>query len=92
MLNSFLPQQTPDVAHPLFGSIVCLLDFFLFLIELCEVVVFCEKGLRGKLELASEIRDCLFQSFHVRNGFLAPFSLPPCPHSSSLLVFPSVIL
>ena len=55
MLDPFLPQPTPDLAHPLFGSILGLLEFFLFLIESFEVVVFCNDGLRGALELASEV-------------------------------------
>jgi len=93
MLDSFLPQHTPDLAHPLFGLIVGLLEVFLFLLELFEVVVFCDDGLRGAIELALEVRDRFFQGFHVRNdGFFAPLSLQSCPHSSSLPVFPSVIL
>ena len=93
MLNSFLPQHTPDLAHPLFGSIVGLLEFFLFLIESFEVVVFCNDGLRTAIELASEVRDRFFQSFPVRiNCFFAPLSFQPCPHGPSLLLFPSVML
>jgi len=93
MLDSFLPQHTLDLAHPLFDSIVCLLEFFLFLVESFEVVVFCDDGLRGAIELASETRDCFFQSFHVRNhSFFSPLPPQPCPHGSSLLVFPSVML
>jgi len=93
MLDSFLPQHTPDLAHPLLCLIVHLLEFFLFLIESFEVVVFGDDGLRGTIELASDVQDRFFQGFHVRNDtFSAPLSLQPCPHSSSLLVFPSVIL
>ena len=92
MLNPFLPEHTPDLAHPLFGSIVGLLEFFLFLIESFEVVVFCDNGLRGAIELASEVRNCLFQGFHVWNRFFAPHSPQPCPHGFSFIVFPSVIL
>jgi len=93
MLNSFLPQPTPDLAHPLFASIVGFLEFLLFLIESFEVVVFCDNGLCGAVELVSEVCDRFFQSFHVRNNcFFAPLSLQPCPHSFSLLVFPPVIL
>ena len=44
MLDSFLPQHTPDLAHPLFASIVGLLEVFLFLIESFEVGVFCDNG------------------------------------------------
>jgi len=91
MLNSFLPQHTPDLAHPLFHLIICLLEFFFLLVELFEVLVFGHYDLGSAIELASEIRDCPFQSFHVRNGFFAPLSPQPCPHSSSLFVFPSVI-
>jgi len=53
MLDSSLRQYTPDLAHPLFGSIVSLLDFFFFLIESFEVLVYCDDGLRGAVELAS---------------------------------------
>jgi len=55
MLNSFRPQHTPDLAHPLFGSIVGLLEFFLFLIESFEVVVFCHNNLGGAVQLPSEV-------------------------------------
>ena len=93
MLDSFLLQHTPDLAHLLFGSIIDSLEFFLFLIESFEVVVFCDDGLRDAIDLALEVRDRFFQGFHVRNNsFFAPLSLQPSPHSSSLPVFPSVIL
>ena len=93
MLDSFLPQPTPDLAHPLFGSIIGLLEFFLFLIESFEVVVLGDDGLRGAVELASEVRDPFFQGLHVRNDrFFGPLFLQPCPHSSSPFVFPPVIL
>jgi len=72
MLNSFLPQHTPELAHPLFASIIGLLEFFLFLIELFEVVVLCHNDLGGAVQLASEVRDLCFHWFHVRNGFFAP--------------------
>jgi len=52
MQNSFLTQHTPNLTHPLFGSIVGLLEFFLFLIESFEVVVFLDDGLRSAIELA----------------------------------------
>jgi len=92
MLNSFLPQHSPDLAHPLFASIVGLLEFLLFLIGSFEVVVFGVDGLRGAIELASEVRDRFFQRFHVRNdSFFAPLSLQPSPHGSPLLVFPSLL-
>jgi len=91
MLNSFLPQHSPDLAHPLFASIVGLLEFLLFLVEPFEVVIFCHNDLGSPIELASEVRDLSFQGLHVRNGFFAPFSPQPCPHGSSLFVFPSVI-
>jgi len=72
MLNSSLRQPTPELAHPLFGSIVGFWDFFLFLIESFEVVVFCHNNLGGLVLLAAEVRDLWFHSFHVRNGFFAP--------------------
>jgi len=89
MLNSFLPQHTPNLAHPLFASIVGLLEFLLFLIEPFEVVVLCHNDLGGAIELASEVRDLCFQGFH---GFFAPLSLQLYPHGFSLPLFPSVIL
>jgi len=93
MLNSFLPKHSPDLAHPLFVSIVGLLEFLLFLIESFEVIVFCDDRLRSAVELASEVRDSFVQGFHIRNdSFFAPLSLQPSPHGSSLLVLPSVIL
>jgi len=73
MLNSFLPQHTSDLAHPLFGSIVGLFEFFLFLIELFEVVVFYHNHLGSVGQVVSELRDLCFHYFHVRNGFFAPF-------------------
>ena len=92
MLDSFLPQHTPDLVHPLFGSNLGLLEFFLFLIESFEVVFFCDNGLRSAIELASEVRDCLFQGFHVRHRFFAPLPPQPCPHGFPFLLFLSVIL
>jgi len=89
MLNSFLPEHTPNLTHPLFASIVGLLEFLFLLIELFEVVVFCHNDLGSAIELASEVRDLCFQSFH---GFFAPLSLQPSPHGFSLPLFPSVIL
>jgi len=83
------PQHTPDLAHPLFTSIVDLLEFLFLLIEPCEVVVFCHNDLGSAIELASEVRDLCFQSFH---GFFSPLSLQPCPHGFSLPLLPSVIL
>ena len=88
MLNSFLPQHTPDVAHPLFASVVCLLELLFLLVDPFEVVVFCHNDLGSAIELASKVRDLFFHGFH---GFFAPFSPHPCPHGSSFLVFPSVI-
>jgi len=52
MLNSFLPQHTPDLAHPLFVSIEGLFEFLLFLIEPFEVVIFCHNDLGSAIELA----------------------------------------
>jgi len=92
MLNSFSPERGSDLAHFLFDTIVCLLEFFLLLVESFEVVVIGDDDLRGAIELAPEVRDCLFQSFHVRNGFFAPLSPQPCPHGSPFLVFPPVVL
>jgi len=92
MLNSFLPQYSPELAHPLFASIIGLLEFFHFLIEPFEVVIFCHKDLGTAINLASEVRDCSFPSFHVQTGFFARLSPQPCPHGSSPLAFPSVIL
>jgi len=89
MLNSFLPQHTSDLAHPLFASVVGLLEFLFLLIEPFEVVVLCHNDLGSAIELASEVRDFFFQGFH---GFFAPLSLQPCPHGFSLPLFPSVIL
>jgi len=80
------------LAHPLFASIVGLLEFLLFLIEPFEVVILCHNDLGSAIELASEVRDFSFLRFHVRNGFFAPLSPQPCPHGSSLFVFPCVIL
>jgi len=91
MLNPFFPQHSPDLGHPLFASIIGLLEFFLFLIELFEVVIFCHNDLGSAIELASEVRNLSFQGFQVRNGFFASLSPQPCPHGSSLFVFPSVI-
>jgi len=92
MLNSFLLPHTPDLAHPLFASIVSLLEFLLFLIEPVEVVILCNNDLGRAIELALEVQDFSFQGFHVQNGFFPPLSPQPCPHGSSPLVFPSVIL
>ena len=89
MLNPFLPKHTSDLAHPLFASIVALLEFLFFFIEPFEVVILCHNDLGSAIELASEVRDFFFQAFH---AFFAPLSLQPCPHGFSLLLFPSVIL
>jgi len=89
MLNSFFPQQTPDLAHPLFGSIVGLLEFLLFLIESFEVVVFCHNNLGGSVQLASENRDLCFHCFHIRNGFFTRLPSLSCPHAFFLLFLPS---
>jgi len=89
MLNSFLPQHTPYLAHPLFASVVGLLEFLFLPVEPFEVLVFCHNDLGRSIELASEVQDLCFQSFH---GFFAPLSLQPCPHGFSLPLFPSVIL
>jgi len=72
MLKSFLPQHISDLGHPLFGSIVGLLEFFLFLIESLEVVVFCHHNLGRAVQLASEVQDPCFDCFHLPNGFFAP--------------------
>ena len=87
MLNSFLPQHAPDLAHPLFASVVGLLEFLFFLIEPFKVVALCHNDLGSAIELASEFRDFLFQGFY---GFFAPLSLHPYPHGFSLPLFPSV--
>ena len=55
MLNSILPQHTPDLVHSPFGSIVDLLASFLFLIKLFEVVVFGHYDLGGQVGLASAV-------------------------------------
>jgi len=89
MLNSFLPQHTPDLAHPLLASVGGLLELPLLLVEPFEVVVLCHNDLGSAIELASEVRDLCFQNFHC---FFAPLSLPLCPHGFSLPLFPSVIL
>jgi len=89
MLNSFFPQHTPNLTHPLFASILGLLEFLLFLIEPFEVVGLCHNDLGGAIELASEVRDPCFQSFH---GFFAPLPLQPYPQGFSFPLFPSVIL
>jgi len=65
MLNSFLPQHTHDLAHPLFAPIVCVLEFLFCLIEPFEVVVLRHNDLGGAIELALEVRD---------------FFLPGLPH------------
>ena len=72
MLNSFLPQHTPYMAHPLLDSIVALWEFFLFLIQSFEVVVLRHNDLGGAVQLASEVRDLCSHSFHVRNGSFTP--------------------
>jgi len=92
MLNSFSPEGGSDLAHSLFDSIVGLLELCFFFIEYFEVVGLCDNDLRGAIKLASEVRDCPNQSFHVRNGFFAPLPPQPCPHGFSLAVFPSVVL
>ena len=74
MLNSFLPQHTSDLAHPLFASIVGLLEFLFFFIEPFEVVILCHNDLGSAIELASEVRDLCFHCFHVRKAFFAPLS------------------
>jgi len=89
MLNSFLPQHTSDLTHPLFVSVVGLLEFLFLLIEPFEVVILCHNDLGSAIALASEVRDFFLQGFH---GFFAPLSLQPCPHGFSLPLFPSVIL
>ena len=90
MLNSFLPEHTSVLALPLFASIVCWLEFLLFLIEPFEVVVLRHNDFASAIELASEVRDFSFQGFHIRHGFFAPLS-QPYPHGSSLSLFPSVL-
>jgi len=92
MLNSFLTQHTPDLAHPLFASIVGLLELLLFRIEPFELVIFCHHDLGSPIELALEVLDFSLNGFHIRNGCFAPLSPQPCPHGSSLLHFPPVIL
>jgi len=89
MLNSFLPQHTSDLTHPLFASVVGLLGFLFLLIEPFEVVILCHNDLGSTIELASEVRHFFFPGF---NCFFAPLSLQPCPHGLSLPLFPSVIL
>jgi len=89
MLNSFLPQHTSDLAHPLFASVVCLLEFLFLLVEPFEIVVFCHNDLGSAIELPSKVRDFFFQGFH---GFFVPLSPQPCPHGFSLSLFPSVVL
>ena len=69
MLNSFFPQQTPNLAHPLFASIVGLLEFLSLLIEPFQVVVFCHTDLGSAMEMASEVHDLSFP------GFLSFFAL-----------------
>ena len=53
MLNSFSPEHGSDLAYSLFGSIVGLLEFFLFFVESFEVVVFCHNDLGRTIKLAS---------------------------------------
>jgi len=89
MLNSFLPQHTPNLAHLLFAPVVGLLEFLFFLIEPFEVVILCHNDLGSAIELASEVQDFSFHGFH---GFFAPLSPQPCPHGFSLPLFPSVII
>jgi len=57
MLDFFLPPLTPALVHPLFGSIVGLLEFFLFLIQSFDLVVFGNNSLRGAIQLASKVQD-----------------------------------
>ena len=88
MLESFLQLQNPDLAHPLFGSIVGLLKFFLFLIESFEVIVFCDHGLRGTIELPSDVRDRLFPELPLREQ---PFFRSPVPPPVSSRLFSSCV-
>jgi len=83
MLNSFLPQHTSNLAHPLFALVVGLLEFLFLLIEPFEVVILCHNDLGSAIELASEVRDFFFQGLHDQNGFFAPFS----PSAVSLRLF-----
>jgi len=92
MLNSFLPQHISDLADSLFGSIVGLLEFLLFLIGSFEVVVLGHYILGGTVELASEIRDLCFHYFHIRNALSTPFTSWSFTHNFSLLLFLPVIL
>jgi len=55
MLNYFFLQHTPDLVYFLFGWILGLLEFFLFLVELFKVVVFCHNNLGSSIELVSEV-------------------------------------
>ena len=55
MLPSFFPQHTPNLAHPVFASVVGLLEFLLFLIEPFEVIILCHNDLGRAIELASDL-------------------------------------
>ena len=92
MLTWFLPQHTPNLAHSLFGSIVGVLEFFLFLIELLEFVVLCHNDLGGVVQLTSEVRDLCFNYFHVPNCFFPPLHCLRCSHGFSLPLFSPVVL
>ena len=92
MLNPFPPERGSDLSHPLFDFIVGLLYFLFFLVKSFEVVVFRDNDLGCSIELASEVRDFCFQIFHMWNGFFAPLSPKLCPHASSFVVFPPVVL
>jgi len=72
MQNFFLPQYSPDLAHSLFGSIVGLLEFFLFLVKAFEVVVFGPSDLGGAVESAPEARDLSFHCLHFQKSFFPP--------------------
>jgi len=99
MLNSFLPQHSPDLAHPLFPSIVDLLEFVLLLIESFEVVVLRHNDLAGMVEMASRVSDMPFHCFH---GVFAPsltpavssrlsFSCTPVCHSLTVPLSPLLV-
>jgi len=72
MINPFFPEHGSDMAHPLFGSIVCLLEFFLLLVEVFEVVVFCHNKLGGAIQLPSEVRYSSVQRVPIWTSFFAP--------------------
>jgi len=68
MLDSFFPPHTPDLVHSVFGSLVSLLEFFLFLVESFEDVVFCHNDLGHQQKIIVRlVRRCCVRMLGVGN-------------------------